>query len=140
MSKDRVKVPQVMQMEAVECGAASLAMILAYYERWVPLDKLREDCGVGRDGTSADAVLEAAREYDLEAKDFSYSIDELIEKKPFPCILQWNIIQKYIGTRSCKQIISHAQKFFLRLKRLNTDNYNFNFRKNNIVSSLLISP
>ena len=47
---------------------------------------------------------------------------------------KWNIIQKYIGTRSCKQIISHAQKFFLRLKRLNTDNYNFNFRKNNIQS------
>ena len=47
---------------------------------------------------------------------------------------KWNIIQKYIGTRSCKQIISHAQKFFLRLKILNTDNYNFNFRKNNIQS------
>ena len=47
---------------------------------------------------------------------------------------KWNIIQKYIGTRICKQIISHAQKFFLRLKRLNTDNYNFNFRKNNIQS------
>ena len=53
MSESRKKVPQIMQMEEVECGAASLAMILAYYGRWVPLDKLREDCGVGRDGTIA---------------------------------------------------------------------------------------
>ena len=80
-----------MQMEAVECGAASLAMILAYYGRWVPLDKLREDCGVGRDGTSAEGILEAAREYGLEAKSLSLSIDALKEEKPFPCIIRWNI-------------------------------------------------
>ena len=70
MSVNRKKVPQIMQMESVECGAASLAMILAYYGRWVPLDKLREDCGVGRDGTSAAGILGAAREYGLEARDF----------------------------------------------------------------------
>ena len=80
-----------MQMEAVECGAASLAMILAYYGRWVPLDKLREDCGVGRDGTSAEGILAAAREYGLEAKSLSLSIDALKEEKPFPCIIRWNI-------------------------------------------------
>lgn len=80
-----------MQMESVECGAASLAMILAYYGRWVPLDKLREDCGVSRDGTSTDDILEAARGYGLEANGFSLSIDGLKEKKPFPCIVQWNV-------------------------------------------------
>lgn len=90
MSKDRVRVPQVMQMEAVECGAASLAMILAYYERWVPLDKIREDCGVGRDGTSIAGILGAALEYGLDAEEVSLSIDELKDKKPFPCIIQWN--------------------------------------------------
>ena len=79
-----------MQMEEVECGAASLGMILAYYGRWVPLDKLREDCGVGRDGTSAAGILDAAREYGMEAKDVSMSIDEIKENKPFPCIIQWN--------------------------------------------------
>ena len=80
-----------MQMESVECGAASLAMILAYYGRWVPLDKLREDCGVGRDGTSAQGVLEAARDYGMDARNLSMSIDDLKEQKPFPCILQWNV-------------------------------------------------
>ncbi len=79
-----------MQMDAVECGAASLAMILAYYERWEPLDKLREACGVGRDGTSAEAVLEAAEEYGLKAEKYTLSLDELKEKKPYPCIIQWN--------------------------------------------------
>lgn len=86
----RKKVPQIMQMDAVECGAASLAMILAYYERWEPLDKLREACGVGRDGTSAEAVLEAAEEYGLKAEKYTLSLDELKEKKPYPCIIQWN--------------------------------------------------
>lgn len=91
MFGNRKNVPQIMQMDAVECGAASLAMILAYYGRWVPLDKLREDCGVGRDGTSLEAVSEAGSEYGLEAKELSLSIDEIKERKPFPCIIQWNI-------------------------------------------------
>ena len=90
MFANRVKVPQIMQMEAVECGAASLAMILAYYGRWVPLDKLREDCGVGRDGTSIAGILGAALEYGLDAEELSLSIDELKDRKPFPCIIQWN--------------------------------------------------
>ena len=80
-----------MQMESVECGAASLAMILAYYGRWVPLDQLRADCGVGRDGTSAAGILEAAREYGLEAKELSLSIDDLKKQMPFPCIIRWNL-------------------------------------------------
>ena len=80
-----------MQMESVECGAASLAMILAYYGRWVPLDQLRADCGVGRDGTSASGILEAARAYGLAAKKLSLSIDDLKEQMPFPCIIRWNL-------------------------------------------------
>ena len=51
--KKRITVPVIMQMEALECGAASLAMILAYYGKWLPLEQVRSDCGVSRDGTKA---------------------------------------------------------------------------------------
>ena len=61
------KVPFIMQMEALECGAASLAMILAYYDKWIPLEQVRRDCGVSRDGSNALNVMRAARNYGLEA-------------------------------------------------------------------------
>lgn len=51
------KVPVIMQLEALECGAASLAMIMAYYKRWIPLEQVRADCGVSRDGASGKKVL-----------------------------------------------------------------------------------
>ncbi len=50
VEKGVAKVPVVMQMEALECGAASLAMIMAFYDKWIPLEQVREDCGVSRDG------------------------------------------------------------------------------------------
>ena len=84
------KVPQVMQMEALECGAACLTMILAYYGRWVPLEKVRADCGVSRDGSKASNVLKAARSYGLKAKGMTYSTDALRRKGTFPCIIFWN--------------------------------------------------
>ena len=52
-TKGRVRVPVIMQMEALECGAACLAMVMAYYEKWVPLEQVRLDCGVSRDGSNA---------------------------------------------------------------------------------------
>ena len=84
------KVPQVMQMEALECGAACLTMILAYYGKWVPLEKVRADCGVSRDGSKASNVLKAARSYGLAAKGMTYSTAALRKKGAFPCILFWN--------------------------------------------------
>ena len=84
------KVPQVMQMEALECGAACLTMILAYYGRWVPLEKIRADCGVSRDGSKASNILRAARRYGLAAKGMTFSTKALREKGSFPCILFWN--------------------------------------------------
>lgn len=85
-----VKVPQVMQMEALECGAACLTMILAYYGKWVPLEKVRADCGVSRDGSKASNVVKAARSYGLAAKGMTFSTDALKRRAPFPCIIFWN--------------------------------------------------
>lgn len=85
-----VKVPVVMQMEALECGAASLAMILAYYNKWIPLEQVRADCGVSRDGSNARNVLKAARSYGLTAKGYRYEPDDLKKNGSFPCIIHWN--------------------------------------------------
>ena len=44
MKKQYAKVPTIFQMEARECGAASLAMILAYFGIYKPLEQVRLDC------------------------------------------------------------------------------------------------
>lgn len=84
------KVPMVMQLEALECGAASLTMVLAYYEKWIPLEQVRIDCGISRDGSNARNILRAARSYGLTAKGYRFEPDELREYGTFPCIIHWN--------------------------------------------------
>lgn len=83
------KVPVVMQMEALECGAASLAMILAYYDKWIPLEQVRADCGVSRDGSNARNILRAARNYGFNAKGYRFEPEELKTAGQFPCIIHW---------------------------------------------------
>ena len=79
-----------MQMEALECGAACLAMVMAYYGKWVPLEQVRYDCGVSRDGSNAKNVLVAARNYGFDAQGFRCEISSLKENMDLPCIIHWN--------------------------------------------------
>ena len=81
-------VPVIMQMEMVECGAASLGMVMAYYKKWLPLEQLRKDCGVSRDGCSAKQLLLAGRSYGMEANAYKLDEDELQELAP--AIIHWN--------------------------------------------------
>ena len=90
ITKGVAKVPVVIQLEALECGAASLCMILAYYDKWIPLEQVREDCGVSRDGSNARNLLKAARFYGLDAKGYRYEPETLKESGSFPCIIHWN--------------------------------------------------
>ena len=83
------KVPQVMQMESLECGAAALAMILACYGKWMPLEQIRVDCGVSRDGASIANIANAARSYGFHVEGYQRSFDVLREQGPYPCIVTY---------------------------------------------------
>lgn len=90
LTKGVAKVPVIMQLEALECGAASLAMIMAYYGKWIPLEQVRVDCGVSRDGSNAKNVVVAARNYGFEAKGMRCELSAIREDFTYPCIIHWN--------------------------------------------------
>ena len=90
ITKGVAKVPVIMQMEALECGAACLCMAMAYYGKWIPLEEARKDCGVSRDGSKAANILKAARNYGFEADGYSVEPEDLREEGEFPCIVHWD--------------------------------------------------
>ncbi|MBQ9463658.1 MAG: NHLP family bacteriocin export ABC transporter peptidase/permease/ATPase subunit [Lachnospiraceae bacterium] len=91
ITKGVAKVPVVMQLEALECGAAALAMVMAYYGKWVPLEQVRLDCGVSRDGSKAKNIFLAAQHYGFDVKAFRFSVKSIREKGQYPCIIHWNM-------------------------------------------------
>lgn len=89
MKYSYAKTPSIYQMEATECGAASLCMIFAYYGKHMPLEKMRIETGVSRDGCNAKNIMRAGKKYGFEVKGFRKSLDNLLEIRP-PCIIHWN--------------------------------------------------
>ena len=90
LKKGIAKVPIIMQLEALECGAASLCMVMAYYKKWIPIEVVRTDCGVSRDGANALAIVNAAKSYGFSVHAYSWETENLMESGQFPCIIHWN--------------------------------------------------
>ncbi len=106
ITKGAAKVPIIMQLEALECGAASLAMVMAYYEKWVPLEQVRADCGVSRDGSNAKNIVMAAQSYGFDVKAFRRTPKTIREEGQFPCIIHWNfnhfvVLDGFKGKYAC---------------------------------------
>ncbi|MFV0412782.1 MAG: cysteine peptidase family C39 domain-containing protein [Oscillospiraceae bacterium] len=89
MGKQYAKTPTIYQMEATECGAASLAMVLGYYGRFEPLEQMRIETGVSRDGCNAKNIMRAGRKFGFEVKGFRKGMEGLLALRP-PCIIHWN--------------------------------------------------
>ena len=112
------KTPLIMQLESLECGAASLAMIMAYYGKWVPLEQVREDAAVSRDGANARNILRAAKKYGFKTDGYAISGKKLRETGKFPCIIHWNRAHFVVlrGFRGKYAVINDPAKGVIHVK------------------------
>ncbi len=111
------KVPMIMQMEALECGAACLAMVLAYYRKWIPLEQVRLDCGVSRDGSNMKNVYLAAQSYGLETHGYRMEVEGLKNSGTFPCIIHWEFNHFVVldGFRGNKAVINDPARGIVQI-------------------------
>ncbi len=117
VKKGTAKVPVIMQLEYLECGAVCLAMIMAYYNKWVPLSQVRSACGVSRDGSNAKNICRAAENYGFEVKAFSRSAESIRQNGEFPCIIHWNFDHFVVlnGFRGKFAYINDPAKGFIKV-------------------------
>lgn len=122
----RRRLPVILQLNAVECGAACLAMILSYYGRQTRVSECRQQCGVGRDGLTAQTIAEAARHYGLRVK--AYSVGKLADFKhvSLPAIIHWKFNHFMVVERWSRQRIDVVDPAIGR-RRLTMDEFDAGF-------------
>ena len=124
-TKGVANTPIIMQLEALECGAASLTMIMAYYGKWVALEQVRVDCGVSRNGSNAKNILRAAQKYGFKTKGYAYNVQKLRERGKFPAIIHWGGGHFVVinGFRGNKAIINDPAKGLVKVDLKTLDQF-----------------
>ncbi len=117
LTRGVARVPVVMQMEALECGAACLAMVMAWYQKWVPLEIVRVDCGVSRDGSNAKNIMLAAKHHGFEVHGYRMELDALKENATFPCIIHWEFDHFVVldGFKGSKAVINDPARGIVKV-------------------------
>ncbi len=117
------KVPVILQLEALECGAACLSMVLAYYGKWIPLEESRVSCGVSRDGSNAKNIMIAARNYGMVAQGYRYEPEDLKKEGEFPCIIFWEFNHFVVldGFKNDKAVINDPARGIVELSMQDFD-------------------
>ena len=116
-TKGVANTPIIMQLETLECGAASLAMVMAYYDKWIALEQVRVDCGVSKNGSNAKNILRAAQKYGFKTKGYAYDVKKLKERGKFPAIIHWGGGHFVVlnGFRGNKAIINDPAKGLVKV-------------------------
>ena len=82
--------PTEYQMDAKDCGPASLKMVAKYFGRYYSLQYLRDKCGITKEGVSLLGISAAAESVGLHTAAFKCTIDDVVTKVPLPAIVFWN--------------------------------------------------